>query len=104
MKNSDIRKMSSENLQSELVQLENSYVALLASHRITPIRNTAEIRMTRRQIARLKTEINSREIASITDKAQKGEVNKLNADDFVASASTTLTLPKVRKILNRLKK
>jgi len=63
MKNSDIKKLSveelRENIKGEVQKLQKLHFA----HAISPIENPMQIRVTRRNIAQLETELRQKEIA-----------------------------------------
>lgn len=60
MKKSDLKGLSLEDLQSQVAQEKDRLVKLKFAHAITPIENPQRIKETRRSIARLLTEKNSR--------------------------------------------
>ena len=62
MKNSDIKALSSEELKERLNTERSNMQNLLFAHAISPLENPMKIRETKRTIARLNTEIRSREI------------------------------------------
>jgi large subunit ribosomal protein L29 len=63
MKNTDIKKLSidelKENLKGEATKLQK----LQFAHAISPIENPMQIRVTRKNIARLETELKQKELA-----------------------------------------
>ncbi|MEZ4853528.1 50S ribosomal protein L29 [Flavobacterium sp.] len=62
MKQSEIKNLSSAELQEQLSQLQKTYAELKTAHAISPINNPLEIRGVRRSIARVATEITKREL------------------------------------------
>ena len=62
MKNSDIKALSSEELKERLNTERSNMQNLRFAHAISPLENPMKIRETKRTIARLNTEIRSREI------------------------------------------
>ncbi|MDO4728070.1 MAG: 50S ribosomal protein L29 [Bacteroidota bacterium] len=62
MKQSEIKNLSVAELQDKLVELRKNYTELKATHLVSPIQNPLQIRMMRRTIARVATEITKREI------------------------------------------
>ena len=62
MKNSDIKALSSEELNERLNTERSNMQNLRFAHAISPLENPMKIRETKRTIARLNTEIRSREI------------------------------------------
>jgi large subunit ribosomal protein L29 len=59
----ELQKLSKEELESQLASNEQQYQSLQYQHAIAPIQNPSQIRLLRRTIARLKTELRAREIA-----------------------------------------
>ncbi len=66
-KNIEIRALSVEELQQELVASEGQYQKLSFTHATTGIENPNLIRENRRDIARIKTELRSREVAAMSE-------------------------------------
>jgi len=60
MKQSEIIKLSKDELQVKLSELKSNYYNLKASHTITPIQNPLQIRYMRRAIARINSELHNR--------------------------------------------
>lgn len=65
MKKEEIKEMTTQDLKDRLEQMEKEYVQLKINHSITPIDNPAKITADRRMIARVKTELRSRELNNI---------------------------------------
>jgi len=61
MKNSDIKALSSEELKERLNTERSNMQNLRFAHAISPLENPMKIREAKRTIARLNTEIRSRE-------------------------------------------
>lgn len=61
MKASEIKALSVEKLQEEIVSEQNRLQKLKFAHAISPIENPLRIRESRRLIARLMTELNARQ-------------------------------------------
>lgn len=61
MKQSDIIKLSSADLQGQLTQLKRTYADLKTAHAISPIQNPLQIKSMRRSIARMVTELSIRD-------------------------------------------
>ena len=61
MKQSEIKELSTADLNEKLGALQKNYTDLKMAHAITPMENPLQIRQTRRTIARLKTELTKRE-------------------------------------------
>ena len=62
MKQSEIINLSTAELQMQLSQLKKTYAELKTAHTISPIQNPLQIRMMRRSVARLATELSKREL------------------------------------------
>ena len=62
MKQSEIKDLSAADLQVKLSQLKKTYTDLKIAHAISPIENPLQIRSLRRSVARLATEISTREL------------------------------------------
>ena len=63
MKNSEIKALSLEELQSKLEVERDSYQKLKFAHAITPVENPMRIKEARKFVARLRTEIKAKELA-----------------------------------------
>ena len=62
MKVAEIKEMSTADLQ-ELIQTEKAnYTQMLLNHAVSPLENNAQIKMARRNIARLMTILRQREL------------------------------------------
>lgn len=62
MKQSEITNLSAAELQEQLSQFKKTYNDLKTAHAISPIENPLQIRVVRRTVARLATEIRKREL------------------------------------------
>jgi large subunit ribosomal protein L29 len=62
MKSSEIRELNVKELEERLENEENMLVRLRMNHAVSPLDNPNKIVETRRNIARLKTEIRARQI------------------------------------------
>jgi len=58
MKMSELRSMSSDDLQKKLVSLKEEICNLTFQHKIRPLENTASIKALRKDIARINTIFN----------------------------------------------
>ena len=58
----EIRELSTADLKERLAKMEHDYKSLRAQHTVSPIDNPARIQKERRDIARVKTELRSREL------------------------------------------
>lgn len=62
MKQEEISEMSTEDLKERLETEERQLVRLRLNHAVSPLENPLKIREFRRMIARIKTELRSREM------------------------------------------
>ena len=60
MKNSELRALSLEGLQKKLTVEKGNLEKLIFSHAATPIENPMKIKVARKFVARIKTEINNK--------------------------------------------
>ena len=60
MKTSEIRELSSKELEERLDTEEVSLARMKMNHAVSPLDNPLQIRFSRRLIARMKTELNKR--------------------------------------------
>ncbi|TCI92559.1 50S ribosomal protein L29 [Tenacibaculum sp. M341] len=62
MKQSEIKELSTADLQEKLGALKKNYTDLKMAHAISPLDNPMEIRSLRRTVARIATELTKREL------------------------------------------
>ncbi len=62
MKQSEINKASTSELQETLVEFRKAYMNLKMAHAISPVENPIQLRLQRRTIARIATELTKREV------------------------------------------
>jgi large subunit ribosomal protein L29 len=62
MKQSEIKELSTADLQEKLGATQKNYTELKMSHAITPLENPLQLRTLRRTVARLATELTNREL------------------------------------------
>ena len=60
MKQTEIKKLSKQDLGDKLVEYKKKLFELKMSHAVSPIENPSQIRNTRRIIARIKTAITNK--------------------------------------------
>ena len=60
MKQSEIKDLSTDNVKIQLAETQSLYNKLKLNHAVSPLENPLKIRVTRKTIARLKTELNTR--------------------------------------------
>ena len=61
MKQSEINKLSKEDLQDKLEEFQKQLEELKMTHAISPLENPLQLRSTRRVVARLKTALSNQE-------------------------------------------
>jgi large subunit ribosomal protein L29 len=62
MKSTEIKDLSITDLQEKIVEMELMQQKVVITHSISPLENPLQIRWSRRDIARLKTELRKREL------------------------------------------
>ena len=62
MKNAEIRELSTNDLVERIEAEKANYNQMLINHSISPLENSSQIKMLRRTIARMKTELRQREL------------------------------------------
>jgi len=62
MKQSEIKELSTAELQEKLSDTKKTYVDLKMTHAISPLENPIQLRSVRRLVARLATELTNREV------------------------------------------
>ena len=62
MKQSEIRELSTAELQEKLGVYQKQYADLKLAHAIQPLENPIQLRSARRNVARLATELTKREL------------------------------------------
>ena len=62
MKQSEIKELSTAELQEKLSDTEKAYVDLKMTHAISPLENPIQLRNVRRSVARLATELTKRDV------------------------------------------
>ena len=68
MNSSEIRELSIKELEERLESEENMMVRMRMNHAVSPLDNPNKIVETRRNIARLKTEMRARQIQEQSEK------------------------------------
>jgi len=61
MKQSEIKELSTADLQEKLGALKKNYTDLKMAHAITPLENPMQLRSLRRTVAKLATELTKRD-------------------------------------------
>ena len=62
MKQSEIKELSTAELQEKLSDTKKTYADLKMTHAISPPENPIQLRSVRRSVARLATELTNREV------------------------------------------
>jgi len=62
MKQSEIKELSTAELQEKLGETKKSYTDLKMAHAISPLENPIQLRAVRRNVARIATELTKREV------------------------------------------
>ncbi|EDP72098.1 hypothetical protein FBALC1_13392 [Flavobacteriales bacterium ALC-1] len=62
MKQSEIKQLSTAELQEKLSETKKSYTDLKLAHAISPLDNPIQLRVARRTVARVATELTNREV------------------------------------------
>jgi len=62
MKQSEIKNLSAAELQTKLGELTNQYAELRNAHAVSPIANPLQLRVVRRAIARVKTQLSKSDL------------------------------------------
>ena len=62
MKQSEIKQLSTAELQDKLGESKKSYADLKMAHAISPLENPIQLRNVRRSVARMATELTKREV------------------------------------------
>lgn len=63
MKKEDIKQLSTSDLRERIKEEKSALSKLKLNHAVSPIENPAKIRLNRRTIAKMATELRSREIS-----------------------------------------
>lgn len=63
MKNSEIRELSTTDLQDRLLTEQEKLSNLKFDHAVSPLENPTLIKAMRKNVARIKTELNARKLA-----------------------------------------
>lgn len=62
MKQSEIKGLTTAELQEKLGETRKSYADLKMAHAVSPLENPIQLRAIRKTIARIATELNNREL------------------------------------------
>ncbi|MDA8728482.1 MAG: 50S ribosomal protein L29 [Flavicella sp.] len=61
MKQSEIKELSAAELQEKLAEFKKNYTDLKMAHAISPLESPLQLKVIRKTVARIATEINQRE-------------------------------------------
>ncbi|EJL76146.1 MULTISPECIES: 50S ribosomal protein L29 [Chryseobacterium] len=61
MKKADIKNLSAGDIQTKLAEAKAQYSKLILAHKISPVENPIQIRDLRKTIARLNTELTTKQ-------------------------------------------
>ena len=73
MKIYEIREMSNEEILNRIAEAENDLVDLRFQLELKNLTNTAKVRLTRKDIARMKTVLRERELSAVNDNNNQNE-------------------------------
>jgi len=62
MKQTEILEASTADLNEKLAELKISYAELKMAHAVSPLENPSQLRLQRRSIARIETELTKRDV------------------------------------------
>lgn len=65
MKTSELKEMTIGDLKEKIYEQEELYAKMKMNNSISPLENPLTIRSTRRDLARLKTELTARKVAAV---------------------------------------
>jgi large subunit ribosomal protein L29 len=65
MKQADIKGLSNDDLQEKLLESRDSVAKLRRSHAISPLENPAQIKLAKKTVARILTELKKRELEQL---------------------------------------
>jgi len=100
MKNTEIKELTTKELEERLEEEKNMLTRLRLNHIVSPLENPNKIKTTRRIIARLYTEMNKRKRLEFEDK-QKPE--KVEETEKVENEQKVEKVEEVEKVENEQK-
>ncbi|MBO4805637.1 MAG: 50S ribosomal protein L29 [Paludibacteraceae bacterium] len=62
MKSAEIKGLTTEDLQNKLADQVKDYDRMKLTHAVSPLANSSQLRLIRKDIARMKTELRLREL------------------------------------------
>lgn len=72
----ELKSLSIQELNEQLETTQKHYYSLKFNNAVSSLENTAEIRLVRRNIARIKTEVKARELVDSTQKRDKKQARR----------------------------
>ncbi len=67
----ELKGLSVQELNQQLDKTEETYYSLKYNNAVSSLENTSELKLVRRNIARIKTELRAKELAESTQKRDK---------------------------------
>lgn len=98
----ELRSKSVEELQDAVASAESSLRNLRFAHAVSPIENPLRIRAARKEIARLKTELQVRTYEVLEGKVKSGELTEENAREFLKSEHKNLPSSIKMKVVKKV--
>lgn len=103
----ELRSKSVEELQDAAASAESSLRNLRFAHAVSPIENPLRIRAARKEIARLKTELQARTYEVLEEKVKSGELTEENAREFLKkehkNLPSSIKMKVVKKVIGNSK-
>lgn len=62
MKMTELKELADKDLREKIETAEEAYTQLKLNHAVSPLENPSQIKIARRDIARMKTELHQREL------------------------------------------
>lgn len=102
MKAHELKNKSIEELQDAVSSAEVSLRNLRFAHAVSPIENPMRIRAARKDVARLKTELQVRTYAVLEEKVASGELTEGNVNEFLKNENGNLPSPVQLKVIKKI--
>lgn len=103
----ELRSKSVEELQDAVASAESSLRNLRFAHAVSPIENPLRIRAARKEIARIKTELQARTYEVLEEKVKSGELTEENAREFLKKEQfnlpSSIKMKVVKKVIGNSK-
>ena len=103
MKNSEIRALSTEDLLEKVKSTEKALQSLRFANAVSQIENPMRIRQTKKDIARMKTELQARVDQELAEKVKSGELNQYTAREILSKTrfAVPVNLVKLKRIISK---